>query len=77
MSSPPLPIELRKREHEAVNLFSLGHTTKSAARIMRLAPKTVEVLITNARERNDCSTIPQLVGQYVVSEICGLLTVID
>ncbi len=72
----PQVVALSLRETEVVHLFSLGHTTKSAARVLGLSPKTVEVYLTAGRERNECSTIAQFVGQYTVASVTGALRTI-
>lgn len=67
---------LTPREHDVVKLFCRGFITKTAAHELGLSPKTVEVYITTARERNECNTIPQLVGQYVEARLTGGLVLL-
>jgi DNA-binding NarL/FixJ family response regulator len=40
-SAPPKPVELSPRQREVLQLLAEGHTMKEAARVLKIAPRTV------------------------------------
>lgn len=68
--------ELTLREHDVVKLVTRGHIAKTAASALGLSEPTVEHYLKTARDRNECTTTTQLVGQYVKAQLTGNLVLL-
>ena len=62
-------ITITERDVEIVRMFSNGGTAKTAAKKMKISPRTIENIISNLKEIFGCKTITELACKFLREKI--------